>query len=292
MQLVPDLRRPANKEEERLLFALVDAVEAESIDRVRAALAAGADVSLHLKSGDTALGKAARRDSLPVVGLLLDVANDVVKDYRWFDTAIVAGASRRPCSIGPQLVEMMLKAGADPSAVGLNCTALQAAVYAHNVDTARMLLDAGAAVDAVAPGFNVTPLALAMGMCGRLYDDDFVEASLEMTELLARAGADAAYVPDRGGWASAEQGFLTPYQYAMSKSRFDIVRALTVLSGQDPLQTSADGKPMWALIGTSSPKKREAAREFILSLASEVSVSQAVGGGSSVTREPKLDCCL
>jgi ankyrin repeat protein len=286
------LRTPQTKVDERRFFELVDGVETGSIKRVSAALADGADVSFYLSTGDTALGKAARGDSLAIVVEILDAARTKVFDRRWFDTAIIASASRPPGSIGAQAVEIILAAGADPNAATSNCTALQGAVYAWNVDTARLLLAAGADADAIALSFNVVPLAIAMGMVGRLYADGWEQTSSELVELLARAGANAAYIPQKGGWASPEQGFLTPYQYAMSKSRFDIVTTLTYLSGQDPLQLAADGRPMWDLIESGVSAKRAAAREFILSLATEVTIRGSVAPESGRRRDTRLDCCL
>jgi ankyrin repeat protein len=270
--------------EERLLFELVDGVETGSVQRVGAALDAGADIRMRLSTGETALTKAARHDSLEIVRIVLDAARDVVHDRSWFDTALVAAASRRPMSLGQPLVEMILAAGADPKAMGRHTTALQGAVYAHNVDTARLLVEAGADVDAVIKGWNLTPLAIAIGMGGRLYPADLCENSLELVELLARAGANAAHVPAGGGWASPEQSMLTPYQYAMSIARFDIVTSLTHLAGQDPRQVAADGRSMVELLRTTSRSRREAASDFLLSLATEVDVRRSMGESVETAR--------
>jgi ankyrin repeat protein len=273
-------------ESQRQFFALLDAVENCSVEGVRRALAAGADLRLSLSSGHTALSKAVRNESVEVVEVIIDAARSQC-GRSWFDAGLVRAACREPSALTSQFVHLILAAGANPSASTAGSTALQGAVYARNVDATRLLIEAGADVNGNADDCNVVPLLFAMGAGGRMFDDHGgPEATLWLVEALARAGADAGYVPARE-WAPPVLGFLTPYQYAMSKGLLDIVTSLTHLANQDPRQVTADGRSMLDLL-PRMVASRTSTRDLLLSLGTEMDVRGSMECGSEESRPAKV----
>jgi hypothetical protein len=124
------------------LFAAVDAGD---VERVAAALGAGADVNACPKYSKTALAKAAQKGHVEVARLLLDAGVDVNATDIDGRTALTWAAS---CGL-VEVARVLLEAGADVNAkakyVG---TALIEAAWKGHAEVVRALLGAGADVDA------------------------------------------------------------------------------------------------------------------------------------------------
>lgn len=189
----------------------------------------------------TLLLEAAKEGNIAEVARLIDIGIDVNHVYGpWRDTAFLVGVevqhadggivtranlnaspSRKDCATALQLaagtgsldlVKMLLDAGADINAPGPGTgglTALQVAAGAGLLDMVKLLLNAGADVNA--PGSNIggrTALRVATGT-----------GSLEMVKILLDAGAD----PNARG---SQIGGRTPLQVAAGARSLDMVQLL------------------------------------------------------------------
>jgi uncharacterized protein len=135
---------------------------------VKKFLAAGADANAALLSGETPLMEASGRGNLDSVRALLAAKADPnAKDSKGGQTALMWAVQQGQTAVAEELV----RAGADVNAASKSgFTPLMFAAQrgeigdAGDVDTARVLLDAGADVNAVQPGSKLTPLIVASGM--------------------------------------------------------------------------------------------------------------------------------
>ena len=125
-------------------------------------LAAGADANTPLMSGETPLMEAARRGNLATVrALLSNNANPNARELNGGQTALMWALSQRQSAV----VEELLKSGADVHAGSkTGFTPLMFAAQQGDVDSARMLLHAGAKPNDAQPKTALTPLMIASAM--------------------------------------------------------------------------------------------------------------------------------
>jgi uncharacterized protein len=125
-------------------------------------LTAGADPNAALMSGETPLMEAARRGNLATVRALLSKrANPNAKESNGGQNALMWAISQRQS----QVVEALIEGGADVhggSKTGF--TPLMFAAQKNDVDSARLLLRAGAKPNDAQPKTGLTPLMIASAM--------------------------------------------------------------------------------------------------------------------------------
>jgi ankyrin repeat protein len=125
-------------------------------------LAAGADANAALPSGETPLMLASSRGNLATVRALLAAKADVnAKDVAGGQTALTWALSEKQSAVVAELI----KGGADVNLGSKSgFTPLMFAAQQNDVDSARMLLNAGAKVDAGQPRSGLTALMIASAM--------------------------------------------------------------------------------------------------------------------------------
>ncbi len=125
-------------------------------------LAAGADPNTALMSGETPLMEAARRGNLATVrALLANKANPNARESNGGQNALMWALSQRHSAV----VEELIKGGADVHAGSkAGFTPLMFAAQQDDVDSARILLRAGAKPNDAQPKTGLTPLMIASAM--------------------------------------------------------------------------------------------------------------------------------
>jgi ankyrin repeat protein len=150
-------------------------------------LAAGADPNTALMSGETALMEAARRGNRDIVRTLLSgKANPNAQEANGGQNALMWAVSQRHSAVAEELV----RGGADIHASSkTGFTPLMFAAQQGDVDTARILISAGANPNEVRPksGNSYTPLIIASAM-----------GHAKVVELLLDKGADPNVIDARG----------------------------------------------------------------------------------------------
>ena len=150
-------------------------------------LAAGADPNVPLLSGETALMEAARRGNLDIVRALLSAKADPnAQEANGGQSALMWAVSQRHSAV----VEELVKRGADVKAGSkTGFTPLMFAAQQDDVESARILIDAGANPNEVRPksGNSYTPLIIASAM-----------GNAKVAELLLDKGADPNAIDARG----------------------------------------------------------------------------------------------
>jgi ankyrin repeat protein len=150
-------------------------------------LAAGADPNTALMSGETALMEAARRGNRDIVRTLLSgKANPNAQEANGGQNALMWAVSQRHSAVAEELV----RGGADIHASSkTGFTPLMFAAQQGDVDTARILISAGANPNEVRPksGNSYTPLIIASAM-----------GHAKVVELLLDKGADPNAIDARG----------------------------------------------------------------------------------------------
>jgi serine/threonine-protein phosphatase 6 regulatory ankyrin repeat subunit B len=137
--------------------ALVEAVESGSLENVRALLDAGADANSCTRSGDTPLASAIITGNAAVVKLLLNAGakpNVSLNKGTQSELMLAAGGGY------VDIINLLIKAGADINATGNMGSALHLAVTHGHVDAVKMLLKAGASTK-LRDDEGKTPLKLA-----------------------------------------------------------------------------------------------------------------------------------
>ncbi len=175
---------------------LMDAAETGSLDAMKLLIARGADVNAQNSFGSTALMWSAI-DSKKV-RLLLDHGADPNKVSRTGRTALLVAAFSSNPSAG--IVRLLLARGADPKAVDQKgWTTLNAAALGNDTATIRILIDAGAdvnAADLVGPNyFGSTPLMNAAQ-----------NGNLAAVKLLLAKGAKVNAVSSREKFTQVKNG--------------------------------------------------------------------------------------
>jgi cytohesin len=195
---------------------------------VKKLLAAGADANAALLSGETPLIEAAGHGNLDTVRALLAAKADPNgKDGKGGQTALMWAVQQGQDPV----VEELLRAGADVNLASksgftpLMFAAQRGDVGAQgDVDTARILIRAGAKVNEVQPKFGVTPLIIASAM-----------VHPKMVELLLDNGADANVKESIGytslAWVVRDSHY--GIDYANKEKIVDIVKVL-LKHGADP----------------------------------------------------------
>ena len=168
-------------------------------------LEAGADANGVLLSGETPLMEAARRGNLATSqALLAGKANPNAQEKNGGQTALMWALSERHARV----VEELVRRGADVHARSkTGFTPLMFAAQQGDVDSARILIAAGARPNDVVPSSGLTPLIVASAMGRR-----------GVAALLLEKGADPNAVD--------AQGFTPLQNAALEKGAVDIVRAL------------------------------------------------------------------
>jgi len=154
---------------------------------VRILLTHGADPDDRDVEGTSCLELAAQMDRADLLQMLIEAGADVDAQNRSGETALFS------CSRSPRCAEALARAGADLDLQSRGgATALLRAVEAGSVDTVRVLLSHGAALDI---GYGKTTiLHVALGW-PLPYSD---EQMLSVAEALLRAGADINAVDAQG----------------------------------------------------------------------------------------------
>src|SRR5262245_59644418 len=132
---------------------LVDAMQRQDGQQVRALLGKRADVNLRSEDGSTALLWAAHWNDLRMAELLIRAGADAnaANDFRMTPLS-------QACTNGSaELVDLLLKAGANPDTpIGTGETPLMTCARTGSADAVRMLLGRGANVNAKEPTQNQT----------------------------------------------------------------------------------------------------------------------------------------
>jgi len=140
-------------------------------------LAAGAAADAGLFSGETPLMEAARRGNLATVRVLLaNKANPNAQETRGGQTALMWAVSQRQSAV----VEELLRGGAKVDASAKSgFTPLMFAAQKNDVDSARILLRAGANPNQAQPGTAFTPLIIASAMVHTQFVDLMLDNSAD-----------------------------------------------------------------------------------------------------------------
>jgi ankyrin repeat protein len=195
---------------------------------IKKLLAAGADPNTALLSGETPLMEAAGRGNLDTVRALLAAKADPnAKETKGGQTALMWAVQQGQLAV----VEELVRAGADVNAGSkTGFTPLMFAAQhgeigdAGDVDAARILVSAGAQVNAVEPNSKLTALIVASGM-----------VHTKVVELLLDNGADPNRVEAIGytalAWIVRDGTY--GIDYANKDKVVDIVKLL-LKHGADP----------------------------------------------------------
>ncbi|HEY7299602.1 MAG TPA: ankyrin repeat domain-containing protein [Xanthobacteraceae bacterium] len=191
-------------------------------------LGAGADANAALLSGETPLMEAAGRGNLDTVRALLAAKADPnAKESKAGQTALMWAVQQGQTPV----VQELVRAGADVNEASKSgFTPLMFAAQrgeigdSGDVDSARILLSAGAQVNAVQPNSKLTPLIIASGM-----------VHTKVVELLLDSGADPNHVEQIGytalAWVVRDGTY--GLDYANKDKVVDIVKLL-LKHGADP----------------------------------------------------------
>jgi ankyrin repeat protein len=226
---------------------IIAAASTGSLEVVRMLLAKGAEVNAADNTGATPLMEATTAGQEDVVRLLLDRGADVTsKDTGAPGMASLVGSPLSAAALhgNTDLVRLFLSKGAQVNAVSAannvvkngpiafgKATALHMAAAGGSVDVARVLLDAGAAVDA-RDVRGVTPLTFAVAT-------DRPQAGL--VRLLIERGADKTLRSNDGE---------SPVDWARKYNNPAILAELTLESVASPVAShsaAADGSPRVAV---------------------------------------------
>lgn len=154
---------------------LIDAAFRGDRDRVALCLAAGVSIDAVDRSGASALDHAALHGHAPLVRYLLERGATVVQDGKRNPLAAAAREGH------VQIVDLLLAAGADPSASWLDKPALIHAIDRRRHDVALDLIDAGANIhDRDRAGRSV--LAAAVDAADRALVDTLLTLGADPTE--------------------------------------------------------------------------------------------------------------
>jgi hypothetical protein len=227
------------------------AVAANDIKILRRLLAAGADVDIRDRFGAAPLHAAAGSANVEICGILLSAGADVnatdVRDQAPLHYAVGVGAAK-VCAI-------LLANGANVNIRGYDGRSpLHIAADRKNEGLCKILLDAGADQYLLeSQGFIPIDFAVKMGslpIC-RLFEEH--SPGISVTEL--------------------DAGFPTPFVYAVSTGRLELVRYFALECGADLDQVSRLGYSLEQLA------EEEAEMQLLLrSLRLEVAVRDQVGG--------------
>ena len=181
----------------RLASPLYAAAGGGNLELVNLLLEAGAPVNDETGS---ALSAAAASGRLDVVKRLLEEGADVTRA----EGALHRAAMRGSTDVVSLLIELGMSVNADAGSG--NTTPLHGAVLGQSLETVRLLLDAGADVDAKSE-HDSTPLMIALPNSrrdvllreeARRRNPDWTDPCLAMIELLLEAGADVGAVDAYG----------------------------------------------------------------------------------------------
>jgi len=128
---------------------LSDAIRADDLAAVRAALTAGSDVEASSRR-ITPLALAAIRGNVDIVDALLAAGAD--PDTPSLGRANALSMAVRSCHTGPDVIDTLIEAGADvENRSGVGITPLMVAIQEKRTDLALLLIEAGADVNTLGP---------------------------------------------------------------------------------------------------------------------------------------------
>jgi len=232
---------------------VADAAMRGDREAVRAALARKVDVNTAQLDGSTALHWAVERDDVELTDLLIRSGARVTARTREGVTPLELAATNG----SGQIIDRLLKAGADPNAAltPSGDTALMMAARTGKTDAIRVLVEAGAQVNATETWGGTTALMWAVS-----------EGHNEAAKMLIDAGADVKarshYVAAANGRgfegrtpladstdakaAEFASGRLTPLMFAAREGDVEVARIL-VAAGADVNALAGDGKTALAM---------------------------------------------
>jgi uncharacterized protein len=196
---------------------VVEAAKGRDLNTVRSLIAVGADVTISLGDGATALHWAAHWDDLAIAEVLLEAGAEInaADDHGVTPLALACLNGSAP------IVERLLKAGASPNAASVvGETPLMIAAHTGNAAVVSQLLAHGAAHNAAESNLGQTALMRAVA-----------ENHLEVVRTLLAAGADAR--------ARSKNRF-TPLLFAAQQGNIEIARLL-IAGGADVNEAAPDG---------------------------------------------------
>lgn len=155
---------------------LIDAVQHQDVQRVRALLQQGADVNQQDVDGSTALHWAAYVDDPGIIGVLLKAGAKVNLANQFGITPLMEACDSRD----PKIVDLLLNAGADPNArAEAGETPVMRAARAGNAEVMRLLLAHRGDPNAKEPSQDQTALMWAIS-----------QRHSDVAQLLVESGAD------------------------------------------------------------------------------------------------------
>jgi uncharacterized protein len=254
--------------------ALQWAVRADALAVVDALLAAGADVSAKNALGVTPIYIAASNGSVPLLRRLLDAKADANTADATGDTILMAAVR----SENPEAVRLLVERGArvNDSEPGVKHTALMWAARLNQVEILRLLLTAGASVEA-ATRVGPKPTARPPGAGGGSHGVGIVRGGVPpqgeqqpapggLTPLLfaARDGnLDAATLLIEGGARidTADPNGITPLLMAITNNHLAVAQFLAERGADVKAADWYARTPLWAAVEMRNLDLRSGATE-------------------------------
>jgi ankyrin repeat protein len=161
----------------------------------------------------TVLQSACQSRSLDLVRLLIDEGADVNMAASCTDSPLTLALRR---SVDPELVRILLRAGADVKSCDKN-SLLSSAAGSGSLEVVQLLVSAGANVNSACGPGSCSPLCTAVNCDLAIPDEDVIS----IVRVLLQAGADANFTG-----MSFQHGRLTVLEIAICKRSIELVQIL------------------------------------------------------------------